>query len=92
MTTTPFYEPLVPYAPYIPPLIPPTVVAFSPPALPMFPPQGVVQPGAIAQGGGALPASVVVSKFCTIKVIDIVLIIIGTSKYDYFLMKHILTF
>ena len=49
-----------PALPYIPPAIPPTVAALAPPTLPMFPPQGVVQPGAIAQGGGALPASVAV--------------------------------
>ena len=44
----------------IPPTIaaaPPVLAALSPPTIPMFPPQGVVQPGAIAQGGGALPAT-----------------------------------
>ena len=34
---------------------PPALLALSPPTIPMFPPQGVVQPGAIAQGGGSLP-------------------------------------
>ena len=43
---------------------PPVLAALSPPSIPMFPPQGGVQPGALAQGGGALPANVVmVRKF-----------------------------
>ena len=33
------------------------LVAISPPPLAMFPPQGVPQPGAVSEGGGALPAS-----------------------------------
>lgn len=41
---------------------PPVLAALSPPTIPMFPPQGAVQPGAIAQGGGELPVNAVLVR------------------------------
>ena len=38
--------------------VPIALAAIAPPPLPMFPPQGVPQPGAASGGGGALPATV----------------------------------
>ena len=39
---------------------PVVLAALAPPPLPMFPPQGVPQPGFVARSGGALPATVFV--------------------------------
>ena len=39
------------------------LAALAPPPLPMFPPQGVPQPGAVSGGGGTLPTSVLVVRF-----------------------------
>ena len=41
---------------------PPVLAALSPPTIPMFPPQGVTQPGAIGQGGGSLPVNAVMVR------------------------------
>ena len=47
-----------------PVVAPPVLAALSPPTIPMFPPTGGVQPGVLAQGGGALPANAaLVRKF-----------------------------
>ena len=35
-----------------------TLAVLAPPPLPLFPPQGVAQPGSVTSGGGALPSSV----------------------------------
>ena len=34
------------------------LAALAPPPLPMFPPQGIIQPGNVVGGGGGIPASV----------------------------------
>ena len=38
------------------------LAAVAPPQLPVFPPQGVPQPGSLAEGGGLLPASAIIVR------------------------------
>ena len=43
--------------------VPLVLTSLAPPTLPMFPPQGAIQPGSVTEGGGVLPTSAILRFF-----------------------------
>lgn len=47
--------------------VPLVLTALAPPTLPMFPPQGAIQPGSVTEGGGVLPTSAFLRFFSPVE-------------------------
>ena len=47
--------------------VPLVLTVLAPPALPMFPPQGAIQPGSVTEGGGVLPTSAFLRFFSPVE-------------------------